>query len=230
MKRKITWIIAFIPLILMAVMYKYLPEQVPRNFDLSGNASYYGHKSTYFIPAFIPLVSSIVYEVIFSFQKRNKLQGKEAENSRINNGTLQNVILILNIFFTFLVGLLILLALKITDGFTSSFPISKILCIAMGIIFVLMGNLMPKTRRNTWLGFRTKWTRYNDVTWSKSHRFIGFAMVISGILIILSAILFSGEILFYIMIGLLSAVMLIGSIKSYIYYLEETEHEHRTTK
>ena len=226
MKRKLTWAIAFIPLLLMTVMYKYLPEQVPRNIDLNENATYYAHKSIYFVLALIPLAFTIIYEVITYFQKRKKLSGKEAENSRINGTTLQNIILILNVFFTFLIGFMILLAFREADGFTSNFPISKILCIAMGFMFILIGNLMPKTRRNAWLGFRTKWTQYNDVTWSKAHRFMGFALVICGILIVLAAIVFSGEITFLIMMGLLCAVMLIGSIKSYLYYLEEIKHEH----
>jgi uncharacterized membrane protein len=52
----------------------------------------------------------------------------------------------------------------------------------MGVLLVALGLVLPRIRRNAWIGFRTPWTLTSDENWARTHRFAGIAMVTGGIL------------------------------------------------
>ena len=53
----------------------------------------------------------------------------------------------------------------------------------LGVLFIAIGNYMPKTRRNYTVGIRLPWTLDNDDNWIKTHRLAGKIWVIGGIII-----------------------------------------------
>lgn len=60
--------------------------------------------------------------------------------------------------------------------------------IGTGVLFVFLGNFMPKARRNAFYGLRTKWSMADDAVWQKCQRFggisavaLGFVMIVTGI-------------------------------------------------
>ena len=61
------------------------------------------------------------------------------------------------------------------------FDISRIIFLPLGILFLIIGNYMPKFRRNATMGIRTKWTLADDENWYATHRFAGKVWVIGGV-------------------------------------------------
>ena len=61
------------------------------------------------------------------------------------------------------------------------------LVVAIGLLFVVMGNYLPKVRSNFFLGVRTPWTLSNDQVWDKTQRIAGRLMVVAGLVIVGSA-------------------------------------------
>ena len=59
---------------------------------------------------------------------------------------------------------------------------SKIIFVPMGILFIVIGNFMPKFRRNTSMGVKTPWALADDENWYATHRFAGKVWVFGGIL------------------------------------------------
>jgi len=59
----------------------------------------------------------------------------------------------------------------------------------LGFVWLVLGNMMGKIRRNTIMGIRTPWTLKSDVVWERAHRMCGPLMVTHGLLILLAAIL-----------------------------------------
>ena len=70
--------------------------------------------------------------------------------------------------------------------------IANISCVMLGVMFIILGNFIPKTKKNGTVGVRTVWSMYNDNTWRKSNLFGGAAMVITGVLTIITSIFVSG--------------------------------------
>lgn len=63
--------------------------------------------------------------------------------------------------------------------------IGLVIGIVMGISLIVMGNYMPKAKRNTTFGMKIKWTLANDDNWAATHRLSGKVMVIAGIITLL---------------------------------------------
>ena len=63
--------------------------------------------------------------------------------------------------------------------------IGLVIGIVMGISLIVMGNYMPKAKRNTTFGMKIKWTLANDDNWAATHRLAGKVMVIAGIITLL---------------------------------------------
>lgn len=54
--------------------------------------------------------------------------------------------------------------------------------IGLGILFILIGNYLPKTPRNWFFGIRTPWTMSSEEVWKKTHILGGWLFVASGVL------------------------------------------------
>ena len=64
-----------------------------------------------------------------------------------------------------------------------------ITCFAFGLLFLAVGNYMPKIRQNRTMGVRVKWTLASEANWNATHRFAGKVWVAAGLLCMISALL-----------------------------------------
>lgn len=71
-------------------------------------------------------------------------------------------------------------------------PFVRLVIAGTGILFVVIGNYLPKTRPNWFLGIRTPWTLSSNDTWEKTHRIGGRLFMVAGLAIIIAAFIFSG--------------------------------------
>ena len=62
--------------------------------------------------------------------------------------------------------------------------IGKIIFAPMGFLFIVIGNFLPKVRRNSTLGIKTTWALADDENWYATHRFAGKVWVFGGILML----------------------------------------------
>jgi len=63
-------------------------------------------------------------------------------------------------------------------------PGVQFILILIGLLFIFLGNLMPKTPRNFFIGFKTPWTLANDDVWLRTHRLGGKLFALSGVIMI----------------------------------------------
>ncbi len=60
--------------------------------------------------------------------------------------------------------------------------------VLLGVFFVLLGQLLPRVRRNPFIGVRTAWTLTSDENWARTHRFAGYTMTVGGVLAVVAAV------------------------------------------
>ena len=53
----------------------------------------------------------------------------------------------------------------------------------IGLIYVIIGNYMPKCQQNYTIGIKLPWTLHNEENWNKTHRLAGWVWMIGGIII-----------------------------------------------
>lgn len=94
-------------------------------------------------------------------------------------------------------------------------PIGIFTGVTVGIGLMLLGNYLPKVKRNYSFGCKTPWALDNDQNWRLTHRFGGVAMVLAGLAAVVSG-LFSRQMGGAAVVLLLAAV--IGSsLATYAY-------------
>ncbi len=87
---------------------------------------------------------------------------------------------------------------------------------AMGLLFIGIGYLMKKVRRNYFIGIRTPWTLANDQIWDKTHRLGAKTFMAAGVVTLLSG--FLGEAGFWLLLPALLLGAFIPVVYSYLLF------------
>ena len=67
--------------------------------------------------------------------------------------------------------------------------VSRLGMVFLGLIFIVIGNYLPKCRHNYTVGIRLPWTLDNEDNWNHTHRFAGYVWIIAGVVTLLSVFL-----------------------------------------
>ena len=67
--------------------------------------------------------------------------------------------------------------------------VSRLGMVFVGLIFIVIGNYLPKCRHNYTVGIRLPWTLDNEDNWNHTHRFTGYVWIIAGVVTLLSVFL-----------------------------------------
>ena len=99
-----------------------------------------------------------------------------------------------------------------------SLPIDfvSLIMVLFGVVFIIIGNIMPKARLNSIVGFRTPWTMKNETVWKKNQLFAGALSMIVGVLIVVGSLFFfKGFAALFYTLGLLIVMMAADIAYSY---------------
>ncbi len=91
----------------------------------------------------------------------------------------------------------------------------------IGLLFIMLGNILPKIPSNFFAGFRSPWTLSSETIWKKTHRFGGYCFVISGVLMIIRGIIINVSTLGSLIIMFIAlGICMVPYFYSYILYLK----------
>jgi uncharacterized membrane protein len=131
---------------------------------------------------------------------------------------------VFNLFITLIVAFMLyvyVLSLRWNLGYTD-FGMIKAMLPAMGILFIFIGYLLRKAKRNFFIGIRTPWTLSSDKVWDETHRIGSVLFMISGVLTFVGSI-FGGTIAFWFLFIPLIGSTLITLVYSYVLYQREVK-------
>ncbi len=93
---------------------------------------------------------------------------------------------------------------------------------ALGLMFILLGNILPKMPSSFFIGIRTPWTLSSEYVWRKTHKVGGICFVLCGLLMIfVPAIWGNNATVMIIMAVLFMALILYSVLYSFILYKKE---------
>ncbi len=197
-----------------AVILIFTPDIVPVHYDFSGVVDRLGSKYELIIFPIITLAMEII--LVASAKKSSKK--KEYANEKI--------ILITGILITILLATLGfyfgIKAMKYnpSEATLIDLDISKFTSIIIGVLLIVIGLLMPKMKRNSSIGIRTKWSMANDEVWTKSQLFGGIIAIACGIIMIIASIFVPGM-WNILLIVVVTTVLVISSIGASFYYYKK---------
>lgn len=208
MKNKKIAGMAFVPLLMVLATWGRLPEEVPLQWNLSGVARYGSRWEL------IPF-AGLNLLIGFGLPLLAKIDPKRRNDSQFS-AIQASMIFMVELFLTALIGFVLLEAMR-----PGTISMLKAATILLGILFIWLGNLMPKVRQNFFMGIKTPWTLENRAVWFKAQRLGGKGLFFGGCLLVVCGFFISEA----WMIGLMIAVVIFGCIvpmgMSYIWYREE---------
>jgi uncharacterized membrane protein len=99
------------------------------------------------------------------------------------------------------------------------FNMTVMLIPVIGLLFVGMGYMMGRTKRNFFIGIRTPWTLSSETVWDETHKFGSKLFMLGGVVTIFTA--FLGETGIWIMLAALLGAGLAPIVYSYILWRRE---------
>lgn len=109
--------------------------------------------------------------------------------------------------------------------------------VLLGLLFMLIGNYLPKCRRNFTLGIKVKWALCNDENWNMTHRFGGKVWVLAGLALLILAFI-PEQVFFVTFLPVLLVMIFAPILYSYLYYrkqkaagtyTEDADNPYKTT-
>ena len=231
MIKKLMWIVSIIALAGTGIALQFLPDSVPMHYDMAGNIDRWGSKYEQFIfPALIIVISLFWTLFIRYFEKKasRSTDEKTIAEAGSNAKILSIVGLAMAVMFTimhafFLYGSYVEAGNNATSASVNT---GKITFILLGVMMIIIGNFMTKTRINGAVGLRVSWSMYNDNTWRKSNFFAAVLIMITGVLIIIvSVFIDNNPVLGAVTVGLIVLCAILSVIYAHKVYVREIEAE-----
>ena len=83
----------------------------------------------------------------------------------------------------------------------------------LGLMFIIIGNYLPKARQNYTIGIKIPWTLANEENWNRTHRLAGYLWMVCGILMVLISVMRLGQAQW--LVGIILIMVLVPCIYSY---------------
>ena len=196
----LTSIVMLIPILIGVLLWERLPEQVATHFDFEGNPNGWTSKefTVFGIPLFLLVCQWIAAAVTLSDPKHKNLSEKVFR------------------MILWIVPMASLLLAIVCYGYELGYETSDrtIAFATMGVLFIVIGNYLPKCRQNYTIGIKIPWTLHDEENWNHTHRMAGYLWILGGLLI-LANIFLKWDWLFPIV---LVVSVLVPTIYSYLYY------------
>ena len=196
-------LLLLLPMLAGLVLWNRLPDQLPIHWNAAGEIDGWSSKAVgvFGLPGLILVIHWIC------------ILGTHADPKRRNqSGKLKQLL----IWFCPVLSVL-LSVVTLGTAMGGYFPIERILPVFVGVLFVIIGNYLPKCRQNYAIGIRLSWALDSEENWNATHRIAGFVSVIGGVLLLLSVFLPVGWIV-GMFLAVLLAVILVPTVYSYCYY------------
>jgi uncharacterized membrane protein len=97
---------------------------------------------------------------------------------------------------------------------------TRVVPLGMGILFIALGNVLPRVEPNWFVGIRTPWTLSSDTVWRKTHRTGGWTFFLGGCALLIEGVIPLGS-FWPALIVTIAAAVLIPVIQSYVLWKGE---------
>lgn len=154
-------------------LYGRLPAQVPVHWGFNGQVDRYGGplEAAFLLPAMLVVIAVLMLAVLARFIPSTP---EYAGTRRIYQ---QLVLFVL----CFMLYIQVVTSWVFRDH---QVHLLGLVTLGAGVLFILIGNLLPKLRRNPIAGIRLSWAMHDDVAWVRAQRAGGLSFVLLGLVLV----------------------------------------------
>ena len=196
----ITSVVILLPILAGVILWNQLPDQLPIHWNAAGDVDGWASKpfAVFLMPVFL-LVVQWICVIATSVDPKNKNHQSK----------------ILHLVFWMIPVLSVLVhVIEFATAMGHEVRIEVIMPVFMGLLFVIIGNYMPKCKQSYTIGIKIPWTLNSEENWNRTHRFAGWLWFIGGLGMMATG--FIGGFVAFFAIALL--MVIVPMIYSYILY------------
>jgi uncharacterized membrane protein len=162
--------------VVAALCWSHASDRIPVHWNWRGEVDRYGGKFEGLL--LLPIISLGLYLLLLVLP----LFDPGKANYRTFAGAYNLIRLTITLFLSaiYAVGVLVSLGYHV--------DMNTVIGLAMGLLFIVLGNVMGKIRPNWFVGVRTPWTLSSKLSWTKTHRLAGWLFIVMGLLAVAWAI------------------------------------------
>ncbi len=191
-------LVMLLPILVGLFLWDRLPDQVATHFGTSGEVD--GYSSKAFAVFGIP---GIVLGMHWLCVLTGRLDPK-AENLA---GRMMSLVLWICPVIS-----VVLIVLVYGNALGYEVRVELVVPLLLGLLFVIIGNWLPKCRQTYTLGIKLPWTLNDEANWNRTHRFAGPVWVGCGLVIMLCAALNA----VWVMFAALAVMVIAPTVYSYV--------------
>ena len=169
----ITSIVTILPILIGIICWDRLPDVMATHFGINNEADGFSSKAfaVFGLPLFLLAVLWICAFVTSHDPKKQNISPK---------------------IFTLILWIVPIISLVVSSSMYAvnlgyKPDITVVSEVMLGLIFIIIGNYLPKARQNYTVGVKIPWTLANEENWNRTHRLAGYLWMAGGILLILIA-------------------------------------------
>ena len=185
------------------IMWKQLPATMASHWGADGVAD--GSASKTFIVIGMPLILlALQWLLLLAEAVIEKNNPKNDKLAAICYGIVPAISLVVHAFIY-------------SVALEKEWNLFMLLPVLLGVMFMVIGNYMPKTTRNRTMGIKLRWTMGNDENWNKTHRLGGKIYFWGGLAVLASALL-PLKLSVAVLIVMIIVSVVVPSVYSYLIY------------
>ena len=200
-----------ITFLIILLTYSKMPDVIPIHWNFSGEVDGTGPKWMMWALFAIIVAANII--MVFAAKIDPRSDSYERHEKTFN---------IFRTIFSLFMAIILLAVIGVSTNVIGNLDMTKITLMGVGVIFLVLGNYMPKIKQNYTFGIKTPWTLESENVWNKTHRFSGVLYMITGVLFI-AAPFIGGNYQTFLIFGAIIISAVLPMAYSYILFRREKE-------
>ena len=194
-----------IPVVVGLLLWDKLPDPMPSHWNIHGEVDGWSSKAftVFGLPA---LMLVLQWVCIFASMADPKYQNYNPKMMKL-------------IFWICPVIGLILCCMVYPQAMGYSVPIEVIMPLLIGILFIIVGNWLPKCQQTYTMGIKLPWTLADEDNWNKTHRLAGWLWMVAGLLFLVFTLM--DRMSEWFLLGVILVAVLVPTAYSFLLHLKK---------
>ena len=200
----LTAILTLLPMVVGFILWDKLPAQIATHFGSNGEPDGWSSKAVAVVglPALLTAIHLACFFITFADPKKQRIDPK----------LFKLILWLCPVISWFGCGSTYAYALNMELNTTN------IAMVLLGLLFIVIGNYLPKARQNYTVGIKLPWTLDDEENWNRTHRLAGKLWMVCGFLFVIVS--FFGLGTSWIAMLLAAIMILVPTGYSFLYYLK----------
>lgn len=209
-------VVLILQLIIVLILGYSLPQdaKLPVHWNIRGQIDNYASRNVAIIPFWLFNLGLFLL-LMFS----GKLSPVHRQNKERYEASIQPLAFGLVLFFAIFHVYILLLG-----KYPRWQEQTQFIFVLMGLLFIFLGNLLPRIPRNYIAGIKVPWTLYSDTIWRKTSRLGGYCFVFLGLLMLVKGLLnITAMWMNFLLLAVLVIVVFVPIIYAFILFKSNKE-------